>query len=134
MNYEELLEKAYKELPEKQKETKRLEVPKPDSMIQGKKTVIKNFGQIIKVIRRPEKHFLKFLTRETGSSGTVSDGRLTLNGKFGFIQISKWFDAYIKQFVACRECEKLDTKITEQGRTKILKCEACGAAFPVQKL
>ncbi|MBI5553601.1 MAG: translation initiation factor IF-2 subunit beta [Candidatus Diapherotrites archaeon] len=134
MDYDQLLQKAYTQLPEKQKETVRLEIPRPDSMIQGKKTIIKNFGAFMKTVRREEAHLMKYLTRETGAPATATEGRLTIGGKFGFMQINKLFDAYLNEFVFCKECRKPDTKFIDQGRLKSLQCEACGAIAPIKRL
>ncbi|MFH1588352.1 MAG: translation initiation factor IF-2 subunit beta [Candidatus Diapherotrites archaeon] len=132
--YNKLLSKAYLMLPNKEEETQRLEIPKADSFIQGTKTNVKNFGQIIKLINRPEKHFIKFLSKETATSVTYTDGKLIINGKFGSIQVNKLFDNYLKQYVYCPECKKPDTKFIEQSGIKVIKCEACGAVFPRKRV
>jgi translation initiation factor 2 subunit 2 len=132
--YNKLLSKAYLMLPSQGQETQRLEIPKPDSFIQGNKTNVKNFGQIIKLINRPEKHFMKFLSKETATSVTATEGKLTINGKFNSMQVNKFFDSYLKQYVYCTECKKPDTKFVEQSGIKVIKCEACGAIFPRKKI
>jgi len=41
--------------------------------------------------------------------------------------VEKKIDAYIKEFVYCKECKRPDTHIEKEGRIIFLKCEACGA-------
>ncbi len=132
--YEELLSKAHLMMPAREEEKERLEIPKPNSFVQGKKTIITNFGQILKVIQRDAKHLMKFIAKETAAPATHSEGKLTITGKFSTIQINKIFNNYLKQFVLCPECKKPDTKFTEQNGVKVIKCEACGAVFPLKKI
>jgi translation initiation factor 2 subunit 2 len=134
MEYNKMLDRLYMLLPNKGAETDRLEVPKPDSMVQGKKTFVKNYSEIMKVLRREDKMFLKFLTKETATSAAVNEGRLVINGKFFALQIIKLFEKFTKHFVTCPSCGKLDTKIVDQSGVKMLKCEACGSLSPLTKL
>ena len=46
MEYDELLKRAYENLPKKTLEHERFEVPQADVLIQGNKTVIRNFTSI----------------------------------------------------------------------------------------
>lgn len=131
-DYEELLDKAYKIIPREALEHKRFEIPRAESMIQGKKTFVKNINIVIKEMRRDKKHFLKYLTKETATSVTESGPNIIINGKIGAIQLNKLIESYFKQFVICPECEKPDTKIITQQGTKLMKCEACGAISPVK--
>lgn len=134
MEYEKMLEHAYANLPAKTKNTERFEMPEPDSLVQGNKTIVKNFGQIINALHREQKHMLKFLTKETATSAVVAEGKLILNSKFPYEQIKRFFGAYLKEYVLCHECGKPDTKFFEQHGVKMMKCEACGAVAPVKRL
>jgi translation initiation factor 2 subunit 2 len=130
--YEKMLENAYATLPKKALEHERFEIPRVESFIQGSKTIVPGFNALIKEIRRDEKHLLKYLTKETGTSITKGNNQLTINGKVGAIQLNKLIQNYFNQFVLCPECKKPDTKIIAQKETKMMKCEACGAIRPVK--
>lgn len=134
LGYDDMLDRLYKGLPEKGTETGRFEVPAPDSMIQGSKTIIKNFSAIVKAIKRDEKHLFKYVTKETASAGAVADGRLYLNGRFGYAQVNRFFSNYLNQFVYCPICKKPDTHVIERQNVRQLKCEACGAVSSVAGL
>jgi translation initiation factor 2 subunit 2 len=134
MNYEDMISRAYLSIPKEALEHKRFEIPKADSNIQGKKTFVKGFNNLIKEMRRDKKHFLKYLTKETGTSVTESGQNIIINGKVGAIQLNKLIESYFKQFVLCQECGKPDTKIISQQGTKMMKCEACGAINPVKSI
>jgi len=133
MEYDQMLDRLYMQLPQKEKGGERFEIPKLDSYLQGHKTVVKQFTQAMKAVGRDEKHVLKFITKELGTAATVSEGRLVLNGKFFAEQINKMFTNYVKIFVLCPECNRPDTKFSDQHGVKMLKCEACGALSPIRK-
>lgn len=129
-----MLERAYKELPEEALKKERFELPKTESFIEGSKTIVKNYAQILKAMNRPQEHLFKFIAKEIATSATVEGGRLVLNAKFGEKQVNELFQNYYREFVQCRECKKPDTKIIEHQGARILKCEACGAMSPVKKI
>jgi translation initiation factor 2 subunit 2 len=135
MRYEEMLDRLYSALPEKTKRQERFEMPKAESLIQGNKTIVKNFSAILKIINRNEKHLFKFLAKETATAASVDDsGRLILTGKFSQEQVNSLLQSYIKQFVLCPECKRPDTNVIEKQGIKMLKCEACGALSAVKGL
>ncbi|HIH71332.1 MAG TPA: translation initiation factor IF-2 subunit beta, partial [Methanothermobacter thermautotrophicus] len=60
-DYEKLLERAIDQLPPEVFETKRFEVPKAYSVIQGNRTFIQNFREVADALNRDPQHLLKFL-------------------------------------------------------------------------
>jgi translation initiation factor 2 subunit 2 len=134
MEYEKMLDRIYAGLPKRTLSKERFEMPRAESLVQGKKTIIKNFSAIAKTIKRDEKHMFKFITKESASAGATEEGRLILNGKFSETQINELIKNYITQFVLCPECKKPDTQIKVMRGVKVLKCEACGAISSVKGL
>ena len=101
--YEKLLDKAYEQLPDKIFEAKRFKVPKGYSVIQGSRTIIKNFGDIAGTLNRDPQHVLKYLLRELGTSGNVEGNRAILQGKFTHYVINERIEEYVDNFVMCHE-------------------------------
>lgn len=132
LKYEDMLNRAYENIPKEALEHKRFEIPRADSIIQGKKTFVRGFTNLLKELRRDKKHFLKFLTKETATSVTESGQNIIINGKIGAIKLNQIIENYFSQFVLCKECGKPDTKIISHGGTKMMKCEACGAINPIK--
>jgi translation initiation factor 2 subunit 2 len=130
--YNKLLDKAFEEMSSKITKSERFEIPKIKSIIQGTKTIIKDFEKIIKNLRRDPKESAKFLANELATSANFNGSDLVLKGKFSAIEIQKLFDEFVKKFILCKECNKPDTTIKEQLGIKILKCEACGAIRPLK--
>jgi len=97
-NYETLLEKAYKEVKPIQF-TERFEIPKAEGRMEGKKTIITNFNQIISYLRRKQEHLLKFLLKELAASGQIEGDKLILNIKVPSSKINQKIEQYSKEFV-----------------------------------
>jgi translation initiation factor 2 subunit 2 len=131
MEYDKMLSKLYESLPKETKNKERFEMPTIQSLVQGPRTVVKNFDQYAKTIRRPIAVILKFLTRELATAASIEEEGLLLKGKFDQEKIQKILNAYVQQFVLCTECKKPDTKIIDQKGIRFLKCEACGASSPI---
>ena len=130
-DYETLLERAKKQLPHTLESHDRFQVPEPDVMIEGKTTVIRNFGDIVETLRREPNHLLGFLLRELGTAGTIEGRRVLFKGKVATSQVADRIEDYVDEYVLCSECNRPDTKILKDGRVLILVCETCGAHRPV---
>ena len=99
MNYQELLKRARKELPELSEEVKRFEVPKVRGHIQGNRTVISNFHQIANTLGRPVEHFLKYILKELAAPGDLKSSALILGTKIPASRINEKVQQYFKDFV-----------------------------------
>jgi len=132
--YEQMLKEAEKKISRDTSKESRLEIPPPNVVIQGNKTFITNFTDIASSIRRDPKHFAKFLFRELAKPGHVDNNRLILQGKVMKNLVQNKIDAYMKEFVLCKECNRPDTQIIKEDRLVFLKCEACGAKQPLRRI
>ena len=80
--YEDLLTKAFKELPETKTSTMRFEIPVFHGRIQGNKTIINNISQISKYLGRTQEHIVKFMLRELATTGAPEDSNFVFIGRF----------------------------------------------------
>ncbi len=133
-SYKELLEKARSRLPKEALNKERFEIPHLKSIFVGKKTEIVNFVSAVNTIRRKPEHLLKYLTKELASLGEIEGKKAVFNGNFGNSLINAKFNKYVEGFVLCKECKKPDTTVMKESGHDFLKCEACGARRPIQKL
>jgi translation initiation factor 2 subunit 2 len=133
-DYEELLERAYEQLPEEVLEDRRFEVPKPRVSIEGKMTIIQNFKEIADKLNRDPEHLSRFFLKELGTAGHIDGDRLVLHGTYHPKLIEEELKEYVEEFVLCPECGRPDTKLVREDRQWILKCEACGAWSSVRRL
>jgi translation initiation factor 2 subunit 2 len=133
MNYEQLLEKAYKEV--KPIETgSRFEIPKVKGHVEGTKTIITNFSQICDILRRDKMHVAKFLFKELATPGKIEGERLILARKLNSAKINEKIEAYTKEFIICSECKKPDTELIKENRLMFIHCLACGAKKTVNNI
>ena len=133
-SYEDMVKEAEEKLPENSEKKDRLEIPRPQVLIQGNQTIISNFDEIVSVMRRDPKHLSKFLFRELAKPGHINGKRLILQGKVYQKLIEKKMESYIKEFLYCKECDRPDTKLTKEGRITLMVCEACGSKKAVRNI
>ena len=131
--YEALLDKAYENITETSGDEGRFTVPRAKVFVEGKTTVLENFADIASVLRRDVEHFMKFLLGELGTSGKIDGNRAVFNGKFEVEQIRALVEKYTEDFVICSECGRPDTRLVKDGRTTLLRCDACGSHRPIRK-
>ena len=129
-----MLKEAEKKISRDSSKDERLEIPSANVIIQGNKTFITNFIEITNSIRRDPKHLAKFLFRELAKAGHIDNNRLALQGKVMRNLVQSKIDAYTKEFVYWKECNRPDTNILKEGRLSFLKCEACGAKQPLRRI
>ena len=127
MEYMDLLKKARNSLPERKAGDERFELPKVITIQAGKQTIIRNFMEITKKLRRDPKHVSKFLFKTLAVPGTPKDNELWLQGKLTESILNQRIEEYTKTFVLCHSCGKPDTSIQKTDKYLMMKCEACGA-------
>lgn len=132
MEYEEMLKKARKEMPQSVFEKERFEIPKVVGHIEGNRTVISNFAQIAATLRRPVEHLLKYTLKEIATPGVMRGGNLILGTKVPATRINEKIRQYAHEFVLCPVCGKPDSQIISEGEFSFLKCMACGKKAPVK--
>lgn len=132
-DYKKLLKKAKDSMPQISKSTVRFEYP--SAFVQpGKQTIIKNFSDIAKAVRRDPKHIAKFLFKELALPGNINGNELVMQGRLSSSLLNQRINDYVKEFVFCKECGKPDTVLLKTDKTFIMKCEACGARKPVSSI
>jgi len=134
MKYEELLDRARKDLPEAALNIERFEVPKVRGHIQGNKTVISNFHQIAATLRRSPEHLIKFILKELATPGELKKTAFIFGSKVPASRVNEKIKQYAAQFVLCRECGKPDTQLKKENKVAHMRCLACGAKYPVKTI
>lgn len=130
--YDQLLEKAYKNIKAPQTSGERFEMPKVQGQVSGKNTIITNIAAIASALRRPLEHISKFLMKELATPGDVENERLILKTRLNSSRVNEKLEAYVKEFVLCNECKKPDTEIIAEKGIKFKHCLACGAKTPIK--
>jgi len=129
--YEEMLEKAQKEIKPVVSTGIRFELPKVKSIIEGYKTIFVNFGEICSYLKRPKAHVEKFLEKNVGFPGKVEGDRIVFAGKVSSMKIEEKLKEYVKEFIICQECGKYDTELIKENDFYFVHCIVCGAKHAV---
>lgn len=132
--YEDMLDEALSNLPEKVFEKSRFEIPKSDSFTMGNRTIVRNFQEIAQRMNRDPNHLMKFLSGELATSGNFESRGAVFQGRFSNYQINEKIGKYANAYVLCHECGKPDTKLLREERIVFLQCEACGARHSVRSI
>lgn len=122
-----MLNEARGVLPEKANDVARFEIPKVKGRIEGNKTVVSNFFQISDVIGRKPQHLLKYVLKELATPGILKNQTVIFGSKISASKINEKIEAYVDEFVFCKECNGPDTKMVKEGDIYYIKCQVCGA-------
>ena len=133
-SYEELLKEAQEELPEELSSSDRFVLDKVIGHIEGNKTVIVNLKKIAKDLGRDPVHLIKYILRETASSGKFFGDRAIFNSKIAASKFNNKIKKYASEFVFCSECGKPETQLIEEKGISYLRCLACGTKKPVKNI
>ena len=120
-SYEQLLEDAYENVKPTE-ECGRFEIRKVEGHIQGSKTIVSNFGDVARCLRRKPEELAKFLLGALASSGEIDGERLIFTRKVSSKDINEKIEKYVKKYVYCPKCRKPDTELVDGS----IRCLACG--------
>ena len=132
-NYDELIDKAYENIPDNVKKLSRFEIPKVGIRIEAKNTYITNFNKIINTLNRDRKHFIGVFLKKVGTMGEIRGQQLFLKGIYKEQVLNRLIEQYSKLYVLCKICNKPDTEIQREGKKNFLKCTACGAQEEIRE-
>lgn len=127
LDYNKLLKRVLDSTPKKEVVEDRFKLPKAEIFYEGNTTVIKNFDKISDIINRTPDVILKFLLGSLGTAGELDGSRVVFQGKIPAKNIQDKIKDYVDAFVICSECNRPDTHLVKQGRTMLIRCDACGA-------
>jgi translation initiation factor 2 subunit 2 len=128
-NYDDLLKRAFAQIPQVSEKRERLELPRFYMNTVGMRTIISNFKEISDALDRDPQHVIKFLTREMATAATFNDSRAIFQGKFQRDSFERLLQRYLEGYVICP-----DTKIVKEKRLSFLVCNACGAKSSIKQL
>ena len=133
MDYQELLKKAKKEMPESVNEKSRFEIINIKGHLQGTKTVLTNLQQITNHLHRPIEHIFKYLLKELATPGEIkNNGSSILGRKISSSDVNAKIKKYVNEFVFCKDCGKPDTEFVKEGNSTFIKSMVCGAKHPIK--
>lgn len=133
LEYNQLLDKAFAELPTLSVEKSDFQIPEPDSLVQGSKTILKNIDQIADKARRDKDEIARYLTKELAAPISMSEHSMEISARVQQQELAAKIRRFFETYVICKECHKPDTHIAGRERGYVtISCEACGARYTVK--
>jgi translation initiation factor 2 subunit 2 len=131
--YEGLLKRLESQLGNtSRKIVSRLEVPTPQIMWVGQRTIFRNFMEFPKALRRDPEKLLLYLNKELASAGYIAGERVIFLGRKEPSSFGALIDRYVKDYVICPVCGSPDTRTEKSKKLGFLLCEACGARSSIK--
>ena len=128
-SYDELLTRAREGLTQDAKASGalRLELPEPDVIWVGNKTIFRNYSEFPKLLRREPGRVLMYLAKELATAASLDGERAIFIGRKDRDSFSQLLQRYMKDGVLCPVCGSPDTHLDKEKRMWFMVCEACGA-------
>ncbi len=132
-DYERLLKRLQGQLKNtSRKEASRLELPSPQIIWVGQRTIFRNYIEFPKALRRDPEKLLLYLNKELASAGYIAGERVIFLGRKEPSSFATLIDRYVKEYVICPVCGSPDTRTEKNKKLGFLLCEACGARSSVK--
>lgn len=110
----------------------RLEIPTPQIMWVGQRTIFRNFMEFPKALRRDPEKLLLYLNKELASAGYIAGERVIFLGRKEPSSFGALIERYVKDYVICPVCGSPDTRTEKSKKVGFLLCEACGARSSIK--
>lgn len=133
MEYEASLDRAMEAVPDIQSSGDRLSVPDASAQTDGAFTRFTNLDSVADALARDTDHVHRYVQQSLATSGKLEDGVGRYNGSFQERDFDAAVTDYTEEYVRCSECGLPDTRLVQEDRTMMLRCDACGAFRPVKK-
>ena len=133
MEYESSLDRALDAVPDIGSSGDRLSVPDAIAQADGAFTRFTNLDSVADALNRETDHVHRFVQQTLATSGKLSEGVGRYNGDFDSHDFERVVDDYTEEDVRCSECGLPDTRLVQENRNLMLRCDACGAFRPVSK-
>jgi len=128
LSYHELLHRLRTKMGTQVKASgSRLELPEPQVIWVGNRTILRNFAEYPKLFRRDANKLLMFLAKELATAASIEGERAIFIGRKDKQSFTVLLNRYMRDYVVCPVCGSPDTRIEKVKRLQFLLCEACGA-------
>ena len=131
-DYEKLLKRIENKIAIKADSANRFELPNVDVTWEGKKTILRNFIEFPKALRRDPTTILQYLSKEFAVPAERVGDKVIFVGQRDPEDFKRLFEIYLKDYIECPTCTSPDTKVKKEHRISFLICEACGAKATIK--
>jgi translation initiation factor 2 subunit 3 len=134
-SYNDLLEDLFEEKEKMFGQSKRLRLKEPALEELPRKTVIKNWQDILGCLQTTDAkegdipfhtHLTEYMCREFRTDHSINGaGQLVLEGRYKLIQICGVLRKYVTSYKTCKECKGTETAVIKDGRVFKVRCGRC---------
>ena len=114
--YEKLLKRIEKNISKVSDSTNRFELPTVDVTWEGKKTILRNFIEFPKALRRDATIIMQYLSKEFAVPAERVGDKVIFVGKRDPEDFKRLFEIYLKDYIECPTCTSPDTKVEKEHR------------------
>ncbi len=134
LSYQELLKRLRVKIggTAQSAKTARLELPEPQIIWVGNKTILRNFSDYPRILRRDPNRILMFLARELATAASLDGDKAIFIGRKEKQSFIVLLNRYMRENVLCPVCGSPDARLEKVKRIQFLVCEACGAKSPIR--
>jgi translation initiation factor 2 subunit 2 len=126
-DYPTLLRRLYQQMGNQTAMSNQIMIPAPKILKDGKRSIITNFVEICDAIHRDKDTVKSFVLTEIRILGCLNnENKLIISDRIKRQTIENALKRYILEYVKCRSCDSLNTKINKIDKT--LVCESCQAS------
>ncbi len=131
MSYEEMLDQIYNKLEEKKDNFK---IQLDEIEIKDRK-FFPNAKEILKSLRRPPDHIIRFMSTEMKQSVTWKSSNKNEGLIFSNSSNKKYIESiivkYLNKYVKCNMCNSTNTKYIYKNKKAGLKCRNCKCEYTI---
>ena len=131
-DYEKLLKRIENNISQQTDSVSRFELPMVDVTWEGKKTILRNFIEFPKALRRDPTIIMQYLSKEFAVPAERVGDKVIFVGKRDQDDFKRLFEIYLKDYIECPTCTSPYTKVKKEHRISFLICEACGAKSTIK--
>ena len=133
-SYEELLERIMN-LKSKDEQHKKISIPPLQVTKQNRMTIISNFLVYSDKLNRQIDHIASYFKTETGLNNSInSQNQLIIQGIFNESKCESIMKNYIKDFVMCKQCRTIESKLIKENGVTFLECHRCASKTSLGKI
>ena len=119
-DYEKLLKRIENKISIKSDSVNRFELPMVDVTWEGKKTILRNFIDFPKALRRDPTIILQYLSKEFAVPAERVGDKVIFVGKRDPEDFKRLFEIYLKDYIECQTCMSPDTKVEREHRLSLI--------------
>lgn len=105
---------------------KKISLPQLKVSRKNRMSIISNFSVIAEKINRSAEHIKEYFNAETGTTSSInSQGQFLIQGIYNEAKCESIMKNYIREFVMCKQCKGIDTKMVKENGLSFLECNQC---------